>query len=111
MILFSHPLVSSKTPKISDFSTSNSSQNDEFVLVKNKLQAVISNARGVKFIVCNNLSLAKELQSVADDYLFFFFFSLIVKSDEELSSSIDARIVAVICENFIILLIMFFSEF
>ena len=98
MILFSHPLVSSKTPKISDFSAS--SQNDEFVLVKNKLQAVISNARGVKFIVCNNLSLAKELQSVADDYLFDSKIALIVKSDEELSLAIDARIDAVICENF-----------
>ena len=100
MILFSHPLVSSKTPKISDFSASNSSQNDEFVLVKNKLQAVISNARGVKFVVCNNLSLAKELQSVADDYLFDSKIALIVESDEELNLAIDARIDAVICENF-----------
>ena len=100
MILFSHPLVSSKTPKISDFSASNSSQNDEFVLVKNKLQAVISNARGVKFVVCNDLSLAKELQSVADDYLFDSKIALIVKSDEELNLAIDARIDAVICENF-----------
>ena len=100
MILFSHPLVSSKTPKISDFNTFSSSKNDEFVLEKNKIQAVISNARGVKFVVCNNLSLAKELQSVADDYLFDSKIALIVKSDEELSSAIDARIDAVICENF-----------
>ena len=100
MILFSHPLVSSKTPKISDFNTFDSSQNDEFVLVKNKIEAVISNARGVKFVVCNNLSLAKELQSVADDYLFDSKIALIVKSDEELSSAIDARIDAVICKNF-----------
>ena len=100
MILFSHPLVSSKTTKISDFNTFDSSQNDEFVLVKNKIEAVISNARGVKFVVCNNLSLAKELQSVADDYLFDSKIALIVKSDEELSSAIDARIDAVICENF-----------
>ena len=100
MILFSHPLVSSKTPKISDFNTFDSSQNDEFVLVKNKIQAVISNARGVKFVVCNNLSLAKELQSVADDYLFDSKIAFIVKSDEELSSAIDARIDAVICKNF-----------
>lgn len=100
MILFSHPLVSSKTPKISDFNTFGNSQNDEFVLVKNKIEAVISNARGVKFVVCNNLSLAKELQSVADDYLFDSKITLIVKSDEELSLAIDARIDAVICENF-----------
>lgn len=100
MILFSHPLVSSKTPKISDFNTFGSSQNDEFVLVKNKIEAVISNARGVKFVVCNNLSLAKQLQSVADDYLFDSKIVLIVESDEELSSAIDARIDAVICENF-----------
>lgn len=100
MILFSHPLVRSKTPKISDFNIFGSSQNDEFVLVKNKIQAVISNARGVKFVVCNNLSLAKELQSVADDYLFDSKIALIVKSYEELSLAIDARIDAVICENF-----------
>ncbi|MCI7022864.1 MAG: hypothetical protein MR964_01320 [Campylobacter sp.] len=100
MILFSHPLVSSKTPKISDFNTFGSSQSDEFVLVKNKIEAVISNARGVKFVVCNNLSLAKELQSVADDYLFDSKIALIVKSDEELSLAIDARIDAVICKNF-----------
>ena len=100
MILFSHPLVSSKTPKISDFNTFDSSQNDEFVLVKNKIEAVISNARGVKFVVCNNLSLAKELQSLADDYLFDSKIAFIVKSDEELSLAIDARIDAVICENF-----------
>lgn len=100
MILFSHPLVSSKTPKISDFIASSSSQNDEFVLVKNKIEAVISNARGVKFVVCNNLSLAKELQSVADDYLFDSKIALIVKSDEELSLAIDARIDAVIYKNF-----------
>nr|WP_321318764.1 hypothetical protein [uncultured Campylobacter sp.] len=100
MILFSHPLVGSKTPKISDFSAFNSSQNDEFVLVKNKIEAVISNARGVKFVVCNNLSLAKELQSVADDYLFDSKIALIVKSDEELSLAIDARIDAVIYKNF-----------
>lgn len=100
MILFSHPLVSSKTPKISDFNTFGSSQNDEFVLVKNKIEAVISNARGIKFVVCNNLSLAKQLQSVADDYLFDSKIVLIVESDEELSSAIDARIDAVICENF-----------
>lgn len=100
MILFSHPLVSSKTPKISDFNTFSSSQNDEFVLVKNKIEAVISNARGVKFVVCNNLSLAKELQSLADDYLFDSKIALIVENDEELSSAIDARIDAVICENF-----------
>ena len=100
MILFSHPLVSSKTPKISDFNTFDSSQNDEFVLVKNKIEAVISNARGVKFIVCNNLSLAKELQNLADDYLFDSKIALIVKSDEELSLAIDARIDAVICKNF-----------
>ncbi|MCI7103523.1 MAG: hypothetical protein MR927_04940 [Campylobacter sp.] len=100
MILFSHPLVRSKTPKISDFNIFGSSQNDEFVLVKNKIQAVISNARGVKFVVCNNLSLAKELQSVADDYLFDSKIALIVKSYEELSLAIDARIDAVICKNF-----------
>lgn len=100
MILFSHPLVRSKTPKISDFNIFGSSQNDEFVLVKNKIEAVISNARGVKFVVCNNLSLAKELQSVADDYLFDSKIALIVENDEELSSAIDARIDAVICENF-----------
>ena len=100
MILFSHPLVRSKTPKISDFNILGSSQNDEFVLVKNKIEAVISNARGVKFVVCNNLSLAKELQSVADDYLFDSKIALIVKSYEELSLAIDARIDAVICKNF-----------
>ncbi|MCI7501637.1 MAG: hypothetical protein MSA54_06835 [Campylobacter sp.] len=100
MILFSHPLVRSKTPKISDFNIFGSSQNDEFVLVKNKIEAVISNARGVKFVVCNNLSLAKELQSVADDYLFDSKIALIVKSYEELSLAIDARIDAVICKNF-----------
>ena len=70
------------------------------MLVKNKIEAVISNARGVKFVVCNNLSLAKELQSLADDYLFDSKIALIVKSDEELSLAIDARIDAVICENF-----------
>lgn len=100
MILFSHPLVNSSRPKISDFNSFGSSQNDEFVLVKNKIEAVISNARGVKFIVCDNLSLAKQLQNVADDYLFDSKIALIVKSDEELISAIDARIDAVICESF-----------
>lgn len=100
MILFSHPLVASKKPVVAEFSDFGSRQNDEFVLVKNKIQAVISNARGVKFIVCDNLSLAKQLQSVADDYLFDSKIALIVGSDEELSSAIDARIDAVICENF-----------
>lgn len=100
MILFSHPLVASKKPVVTEFSDFGNRQNDEFVLVKNKLQAVISNARGVKFIVCDNLSLAKQLQSVADDYLFDSKIALIVGSDEELSSAIDARIDAVICENF-----------
>lgn len=99
MILFSHPLVSSKSPKISDFITFSSSQNDEFVLVKNKIEAVISNARGVKFIVCDNLSLAKQLQSMADDYLFDSKIALIVGNDEELSSAIDARIDAVIWQG------------
>ena len=37
---------------------------------------------------------------MADDYLFDSKIALIVESDEELSLAIDARIDAVICENF-----------
>lgn len=101
MILISHPLVSSKEPKIDDFSNISANANKgEFVRVKNKIEAVVCNANGVKFIVCDNLNFAKQLQSLANDYLFDSKIALIVRNDDELGSAIDARIDAGICKFF-----------
>lgn len=94
MILISHPLVSSKIPEIKDFNYIGTKP--EFIQVKNKIEAVIANANSVKFIVCDNLNLAKQLQSLANDYLFDSKITLIVRDDDELSAAIDARIDAVI---------------
>lgn len=95
MILISHPLLPSKEPKVDDFSGFGIKK-AEFVRVKNKIEAVLCNANNVKFIVCDNLNLAKELQSLANDYLFDSKITLIVQNDDELGSAIDARIDATI---------------
>lgn len=101
MILISHPLVASKEPRIEHFSAISANANKgEFVCVKNKIEAVVCNANGVKFIVCDNLNLAKQLQSLANDYLFDSKIALIVRNDDELGSAIDARIDAAICRSY-----------
>lgn len=99
MILISHPLVpnSNVLPIIKD---SEQGYDAQFVKVKNKIQAVLANANGVKFIVCDNLNLAKQLQSLANDYLFDSKIALIVSDDDELGSAIDARIDAAIYRNY-----------
>lgn len=99
MILFSHPLVKNEPlPEIFDFERG--FKGKDFVLVSNKLEAVIANANGVKYIVCDNLSLAKQLQALANDYLFDSKIAIIVKSDDELIGAIDARIDASIYKSF-----------
>lgn len=68
----------------------------EFVLVGSKIQAVLANANNVKFVVCDNLELACELQSVANDYLFDSKIALIINDQEIFDLAIQKRIDAVI---------------
>ena len=74
-------------------------KNAQFVRVKNKREAVFANANCVKFIVCDNIALARALQSVAEDYLFDSKIALLIENDAELDDAIDARIDAVIFKH------------
>ena len=68
---------------------------------KNKAEAVMANANGIGFLVCENISFARQLQAIANDYLFDSKIALIIKDDDELNDAIDARIDAVIYKSLI----------
>lgn len=98
MIVIGSEFVEFTPVKIAEFSKQ-SLKNSDFVLVKNKKQAILANANAVKFAVCNDLNLARQLQELADDYIFDSKIALIIKDDDEFSKAIKARIDAVIYES------------
>lgn len=101
MIIIGSEFVEFSPVKISEFSKENL-KNTEFILVKNKIQAIFANANLVKFIVCEDLNLARQLQEIANDYIFDSKIALIINDDDELNKAIEARIDAVLYENAII---------
>lgn len=88
--------------KIAKFSLQSLQNQSEFVLVNSKKEAVLANANEIKFIVCNNLNLARQLQSLANDYIFDSKIALIIANDDELEDAIEARIDAVIYQKAVI---------
>lgn len=99
MIIIGNKFIAYEKPKIYDFSLENLKQKSKFILVKNKIQAVIANANAISFLVCENLELAKTLQDIANDYLFDSKIALLISDDGELEKAIDARIDAVIYKS------------
>ncbi len=68
----------------------------EFVLLKEAKEAVLANLNGVKYGVCDSLDLAKELQSLAQDYLFDTRILLYIATDAEFDAALKARLDGVI---------------
>jgi len=99
MIIIGNKFIAYEKPKIYDFNLENLKQKSKFILIKNKVQAVIANANAISFLVCENLELAKTLQDIANDYLFDSKIALLISDDGELEKAIDARIDAVIYKS------------
>ncbi len=100
MIVIGSEYVAFEPVKLYDFNKYNIKDRD-FIAVKNRREAVFANANGVKFIVCDSLSLARQLQALANDYLFDSKIAVVVADDMELEDAIDARIDAAIYKNVI----------
>lgn len=101
MIIIGSEFVPYERPQISDFTRFNLEKKSNFMYIKNKAEAVMANANGVGFLVCENISFARQLQAIANDYLFDSKIALIIKDDDELNDAIDARIDAVIYKSLI----------
>ncbi|ANE36472.1 hypothetical protein CIG11343_1476 [Campylobacter iguaniorum] len=102
MIVIGSEFVPFRNAKITEFSLQALQNQSEFVLVNSKKEAVLANANEIKFIVCNNLNLARQLQSLANDYIFDSKIALIIANDDELEDAIEARIDAVIYQKAVI---------
>lgn len=98
MKIFGSEFVDFEPVRVREFSKT-AIKNEEFILVKNKREAVFANASGVKFIVCDNISLARQLQGLANDYLFDARIAIIINDESELDVAIDARIDAAIFKS------------
>ncbi|CUU78513.1 hypothetical protein FFA43_08110 [Campylobacter hyointestinalis subsp. hyointestinalis] len=99
MIVFGSEFVPYSNIILEDFNILNLKKQAEFLRVNSKKQAIFANANSVKFIVCDNLSFARVLQSIANDYLFDSKIALLINDDIELEAACDARIDAVIYKN------------
>ncbi|WP_096020046.1 hypothetical protein [Campylobacter lanienae] len=99
MIIIGSDLISYEPVFLSKFEPKSLSLKSNFILVSDIKQALIANANGVKFIVCDSFKFAKKLQKLADDYLFDSKIALIINSDEELQKAAKKRIDAVIYKS------------
>ena len=99
MIIIGSELISYEPVFLAKFEPKSLGLKSNFILVSDIKQALIANANGVKFIVCDSLKLAKKLQKLADDYLFDSKIALIINSDEELQKAAKKRIDAVIYKS------------
>lgn len=102
MTVIGSEFVPFRNAKITKFSLQAMQNQSEFVLVNSKKEAVLANANEIKFIVCNNLNLARQLQSLANDYIFDSKIALIIANDDELEDAIEARIDAAIYQKAVI---------
>ncbi|AII15354.1 hypothetical protein CIG2463D_1728 [Campylobacter iguaniorum] len=102
MTVIGSEFVPFRNAKITKFSLQAMQNQSEFVLVNSKKEAVLANANEIKFIVCNNLNLARQIQSLANDYIFDSKIALIIANDDELEDAIEARIDAVIYQKAVI---------
>lgn len=96
MIIIGSDLIAYEPVFLAKFELKNLNSKCSFIVVSNIKEALIANARGVKFIVCDSFKLAKKLQKLADDYLFDSKIALIISSDLELEKAAKNRIDAVI---------------
>ena len=99
MIIIGSELISYEPVFLAKFEPKSLGLKSNFILVSDIKQALIANANGVKFIVCDSLKLAKKLQKLADDYLFDSKIALIINSNEELQKAAKKRIDAVIYKS------------
>ncbi|WP_086225966.1 hypothetical protein [Campylobacter devanensis] len=99
MIIIGSDLIAYEPVFLSKFEPKNLNSKCNFIVVSNIKEALIANANGVKFIVCDSLKLAKKLQKLADDYLFDSKIALIINSNEELQKAAKKRIDAVIYKS------------
>ena len=92
MIIIGSELISYEPVFLAKFEPKSLGLKSNFILVSDIKQALIANANGVKFIVCDSFKLAKKLQKLADDYLFDSKIALIINSNEELQKAAKKRI-------------------
>ncbi len=90
MTIFGGRFGLDKPTKISNFNELSSKP--KFVFINTKIEAVLANQMGAKYLVAQNISLARQLQALANDYLFDARIALMVRDDDELNAAIDARI-------------------
>ncbi|ARR01483.1 hypothetical protein CVIC8964_0033 [Campylobacter vicugnae] len=96
MIIIGSDLIAYEPVFLSKFDPKNLNPKCNFIVVSNIKEALIANANGVKFIVCDTIKLAKKLQKLANNYLFDSKIALIINSDNELEKAAKKQIDAVI---------------
>ncbi|ABK82660.1 hypothetical protein Q4Y15_001257 [Campylobacter fetus] len=101
MIVFGSEFVPYDEVVLEDFSGYSLQKKPDFLRVKSKKEAIFANANGVKFIVCDNLNFARQLQALANDYIFDSKIAVLICDDFELEAAIDARIDASIYKSVI----------
>lgn len=102
MIVIGSEFVDFTRIKIFEFNLQNCKQKPDFIYINDQIQAVLANANQIKFLVCKSMDLAKQIQNLAEDYLFDSKIAVLADTNSDFQIAINHRIDAIIFQNAII---------